>query len=93
MKQDWHDLMSTLASQNWFSYQKKTGQEDQHRKLTNNLHNAMVEVRAFLAQTSISVNELLNLQFDYGNPFEERHRKPFDFFKLKTELTFKRKES
>ncbi len=33
-------------------------------------------------------NELLNVQLDYGNPFEDRHRKPFDFFKLRTELTF-----
>ena len=33
-------------------------------------------------------NTLLNLQFDYGNPFEDRHRKPFDYFKLRTELTF-----
>lgn len=35
-----------------------------------------------------STNEMLNIQFDYGNPFEDRHRKPFDFFKFKTELSF-----
>jgi hypothetical protein len=35
-----------------------------------------------------TTNALLNLQFDYGNPFEDRHRKPFDFFKVRTELTF-----
>ena len=33
-------------------------------------------------------SELLNAQFDYGNPFELRSRKPFDFFKLRTELNF-----
>jgi hypothetical protein len=31
---------------------------------------------------------LLNIQFDYGNPFEETYKKPFDFFKLRTEFSF-----
>ncbi|MES2426712.1 MAG: DUF3943 domain-containing protein [Bacteroidota bacterium] len=31
---------------------------------------------------------LLNMQFDYGNPFEDRYRKPFDFFRLRTEFSF-----
>jgi hypothetical protein len=31
---------------------------------------------------------LLNVQLDYGNPFEEIYRKPFDFFRLRTELSF-----
>lgn len=30
-----------------------------------------------------SSNGILNLQLDYGNPFENRHRKPFDFFKFR----------
>ena len=33
-------------------------------------------------------SELINVQFDYGNPFEVRDRKPFDFFKFRTELNF-----
>jgi hypothetical protein len=33
-------------------------------------------------------NAMLNIQFDYGNPFEVRPRKPFDFFKLRTEFNF-----
>ena len=33
-------------------------------------------------------NAVINLQFDYGNPFEERPRKPFDQFRLKTEFSF-----
>jgi hypothetical protein len=33
-------------------------------------------------------NEMINIQFDYGNPFEKRSRKPFDFFKLRTEFSF-----
>ena len=32
-----------------------------------------------------TTSEMLNIQFDYGNPFEERTRNPFDFFKLKVE--------
>ncbi|MEO8886071.1 MAG: DUF3943 domain-containing protein [Mucilaginibacter sp.] len=31
---------------------------------------------------------LFNIQLDYGNPFEDRSRKPFDFFKLRTEFSF-----
>lgn len=55
-------IMSLLAAQNWFSYQRKGGQDDHLRKLTKNVHNAPVEVRAFLAQTTISLNDLLSLQ-------------------------------
>ena len=33
-------------------------------------------------------SEMFNVQFDYGNPFENRWRKPFDFFKLRTEFDF-----
>ena len=29
---------------------------------------------------------IFNVQFDYGNPFELRKRKPFDFFKLRLDL-------
>lgn len=32
-------------------------------------------------------NQLLTVQFDYGNPFEEIRRKPFDIFRLRTELS------
>ena len=31
---------------------------------------------------------MFNIQFDYGNPFELRKRKPFDFFKLRVDLNF-----
>ncbi len=33
-------------------------------------------------------NAMINFQFDYGNPFEDRSRKPFDFFKLRADLNF-----
>lgn len=31
---------------------------------------------------------MINAQFDYGNPFEIRSRKPFDFFRLRADLNF-----
>lgn len=31
-------------------------------------------------------NVMFNAQFDYGNRFEIRKRKPFDFFRLRTDL-------
>src|SRR5688500_9436494 len=55
-------IMGVLAAQNWFSYQRKGSQDDHLRKLTKNVCTAPVEMRAFLAQTSISVNDLLALQ-------------------------------
>ncbi len=55
-------IMGVLAAQNWFSYQRKGGQEDHLKKLTRNVSNARVEMRAFLAQTTITMNELLALQ-------------------------------
>jgi len=30
----------------------------------------------------------MNADFDYGNPFEKRSRKPFDYFQLRTDLNF-----
>jgi hypothetical protein len=34
-----------------------------------------------------SANEMLSLQLDYGNPFEQRSRKMFDYFTLRGDLT------
>jgi hypothetical protein len=33
-------------------------------------------------------NAMLNIQFDYGNPFEDIARKPFDLFRFRTEFSF-----
>ena len=55
-------IMGLLNQQNWFSYQKKVGQEDHQRKLQKSVHNAPVEVRAFLAATTMTMSELMNLQ-------------------------------
>lgn len=35
-----------------------------------------------------ATNALLNLQLDYGDPFEARHRKPFDLFRYRMELSY-----
>jgi len=55
-------IMGVLAAQNWFSYQRKGGQDDHVKKLTRNVSNAKVEMRAFLAQTTITLDELMALQ-------------------------------
>jgi len=51
-----------LATQNWFSYQRKGSQDDHLRRLTRNVSTAPVELRVFLAQTSIRLNDLMTLQ-------------------------------
>ena len=33
-----------------------------------------------------NTSQILNLQFDYGNPFENRTRKPFDLFKFRADF-------
>jgi flagellar motor switch protein FliM len=55
-------IMGILAAQNWFTYQRKGGQEDHLRRLTDHIHSAPVEIRVFLAQTCITMTDLLNLQ-------------------------------
>jgi flagellar motor switch protein FliM len=55
-------IMGMLAAQNWFSYQRKGSQDDHLRKLTKNISNAPVQMRAFLAQTTIKLNDLLSMQ-------------------------------
>lgn len=55
-------IMSLLAAQNWFSYQRKGGQEDHLRKITRNVSSAPVQMRVILAGTSITLDEMLGLQ-------------------------------
>jgi len=33
-------------------------------------------------------NVMVNAQIDYGDPFEDIYRKPFDYFRIKTEFSF-----
>jgi len=55
-------IMGMLASQNWFSYHRKGAEEDHIRRLTQNVSSAPIELRAFLARTTIKLNDLLTLQ-------------------------------
>jgi flagellar motor switch protein FliM len=68
-------IMGKLATQNWFSYQRKGSQDDHLRRLTQNVSNAPVELRAFLAQTSIKLNDLLTLQVGDLITTEKEHTK------------------
>ena len=54
-------IMGVLAAQNWFSYHRKGGIDDHLRRLTGNIQNAPVEIRALLAQTTMRVNDLISL--------------------------------
>jgi flagellar motor switch protein FliM len=55
-------VMGKLATQSWLAYQRKAGSEQHREKITNHLKTAEVELRAFLAETKITVNDLLQLQ-------------------------------
>lgn len=55
-------VMSRLATQGWLAYQRKGPDPRQRERITAQLKSAEVEVRLFLAQTSITMNDLLQLQ-------------------------------
>lgn len=55
-------VMGKLATQSWLAYQRKASSERQRRELAYHLKSAEVEVRAFLAETAITVQDLLHLQ-------------------------------
>ncbi|HEY0008866.1 MAG TPA: flagellar motor switch protein FliM [Tepidisphaeraceae bacterium] len=55
-------VMTQLSAQSWFSYQRRGGQDDSMRKVSRTLAGAQVELRAILARTQISLNDLMSLQ-------------------------------
>jgi flagellar motor switch protein FliM len=55
-------IMGILSQQSWFTYQKKGGQDDYLKRLTANVGTAPVELRAYLAKTTMTVADLLALQ-------------------------------
>lgn len=55
-------VMTQLSAQSWFTYQRRAGQDDSIKKVTKSVSNAPVEMRAILARTRISLNDLLTLQ-------------------------------
>jgi flagellar motor switch protein FliM len=55
-------VMGKLATQSWLAYQRKASSQQQRDRITTHLRTADVNLRAFLAETTITVNDLLNLQ-------------------------------
>ena len=55
-------IMGKLATQSWLAYQRKASSGKQRERLATRIKAAEVGVRAFLASTSITVNDLLHLQ-------------------------------
>jgi len=54
-------VMSRLATQSWLAYRRKAVSADQLKRLSSNLCQSAVRMRAFLGQTKISVSDLLEL--------------------------------
>jgi flagellar motor switch protein FliM len=54
-------IMGTLSQQSWFSYQRKGHQDDTARRLRKNVSGAPVHMRAVLAGTTMTMQELLAL--------------------------------
>jgi len=55
-------VMAQLSAQSWFTYVKRAGGDDSMRKVTKSVSTALVDMRAILARTRISLNDLLTLQ-------------------------------
>ena len=55
-------VMSKLATQGWLAYRRSHAIEDQSEKIIKRLDSAKIELRACLAESAISVKELLALQ-------------------------------
>ena len=54
-------VMSRLATQSWLAYRRKAVSADQLKRLSSNLCQSAVRMRAFLGQTNISLSDLLEL--------------------------------
>ena len=55
-------VIGKLATQSWLAYQRKATNQDQIQKMTSQLRAAAVKLRAFLAETSITVDDLMHLR-------------------------------
>lgn len=55
-------VMGKLATQNWLAYQRKASSKHQTDLITTHLKSAFVGSRVFLAETTITVQDLMNLQ-------------------------------
>jgi len=55
-------VMGKLATQSWLAYQRKAPSQQQRKRMVSHLRLASVGIRAFLAETTITVNDLVHLQ-------------------------------
>jgi len=55
-------VLDKLATQSWLSYRKKDTGINHKEKIADNIKGATVNMRAFLAQTTISLAQLMGLQ-------------------------------
>jgi len=55
-------VIGRLTSQDWLSYRRKGGQEGHRAAILENLREAKLKLRAYLAQTTIKVGDLVALQ-------------------------------
>ncbi|GMU19922.1 MAG: flagellar motor switch protein FliM [Phycisphaerae bacterium] len=55
-------VMGKLATQSWLAYQRKAASHQQREQLATHLRSAEVNLRAFLAATTITVHDLIRLK-------------------------------
>jgi flagellar motor switch protein FliM len=55
-------MLDKLATQSWLSYRKKDSSVNHSQNISYNLKGAAVNIRAFLAETTISMGQLMNIQ-------------------------------
>ncbi len=55
-------VMDRLATQSWLLYQQKAVSERQIMELKNHVQRSHVNIRSFLAETTITLQDLMNLQ-------------------------------
>jgi len=55
-------VMGKLATQGWLAYKRRAAAESKEEELSHHLENTQVQATAILAETTITVQELLSLQ-------------------------------
>ncbi len=55
-------VMGKLATQSWLAYRRRAATQQQRDRVTDHLRDARINLRAFLAETTITISDLLQLQ-------------------------------
>ena len=55
-------VMNTLAAQGWLAYQRRAASDDSTADIASTISRAEIELQAYLAETTITVRDLLGLQ-------------------------------